>query len=92
MKVEKMVMAGSLESNDLLITLSQSEDKTLNLNIESIVKKQFGKRIKTIVKEMLEEFNVQEGNIRIQDMGALDCTIKARMETAILRIKEENND
>jgi len=92
MKIEKMVMAGSLESNDLLVTLSPSEDNTLNLTIESIVKKQFGKRIKSIAKEMLKEFNVQQGNIRIQDMGALDCTIKARIETAILRIKEENND
>jgi len=92
MKIEKMVMAGSLESNDLLVTLSPSEDNTLNLTIESIVKKQFGKRIKSIAKEMLKEFNVQKGNIRIQDMGALDCTIKARIETAILRIKEENND
>ena len=91
MKVEKMVMAGSLESNDLLITLSESEDKTLNLSIESIVKKQFGKRIESIVQEMLQEFNIEEGNVRIQDMGALDCTIKARMETAILRLKEENN-
>ena len=92
MKIEKMVMAGSLESNDLLVTLSPSEENTLNLTIESIVKKQFGKRIKSIAKEMLKEFNVQKGNIRIQDMGALDCTIKARIETAILRIKEENND
>jgi len=92
MKIEKMVMAGSLESNDLLVTLSPSEENTLNLTIESIVKKQFGKRIESIAKEMLKEFNVQKGNIRIQDMGALDCTIKARIETAILRIKEENND
>jgi citrate lyase acyl carrier protein len=38
---------------------------------------------------MLEEFNIEEGNIKIQDMGALDCTIKARIETAILRLKEE---
>lgn len=89
MKIQGTAIAGTLESNDVLITLSPSSNNKVEIDLNSIVKKQFGDRIEEIVREMLEEFNIEEGNIKIQDMGALDCTIKARIETAILRLKEE---
>jgi len=89
MKIQGTVIAGTLESNDVLITLSPSSNNKVEIDLSSIVKKQFGDQIEEIVREMLEEFNIEEGNIKIQDMGALDCTIKARIETAILRLKEE---
>jgi citrate lyase subunit gamma (acyl carrier protein) len=89
MKIQGTAIAGTLESNDVLITLSPSSNNKVEIDLSSIVKKQFGDQIEEIVREMLEEFNIEEGNIKIQDMGALDCTIKARIETAILRLKEE---
>ncbi|HCX04621.1 MAG TPA: citrate lyase acyl carrier protein [Clostridiales bacterium] len=88
MKIQGTAIAGTLESNDVLITLSPSSNNKVEIDLSSIVKKQFGDQIEEIVREMLEEFNIEEGNIKIQDMGALDCTIKARIETAILRLKE----
>jgi citrate lyase subunit gamma (acyl carrier protein) len=88
MKIQGTAIAGTLESNDVLITLSPSSNNKVEIDLNSIVKKQFGDRIEEIVREMLVEFNIEEGNIKIQDMGALDCTIKARIETAILRLKE----
>jgi citrate lyase subunit gamma (acyl carrier protein) len=89
MKIQGTAIAGTLESNDVLITLSPSSNNKVEIDLSSIVKKQFGDQIEEIVREMLEEFNIEEGNIKIQDMGALDCTIKARIETAVLRLKEE---
>jgi citrate lyase subunit gamma (acyl carrier protein) len=89
MKIQGTAIAGTLESNDVLITLSPASNNKVEIDLSSIVKKQFGDRIEEIVSEMLEEFNIEEGNIKIQDMGALDCTIKARIETAVLRLKEE---
>ncbi|MBG0763806.1 MAG: citrate lyase acyl carrier protein [Tissierellales bacterium] len=89
MKIQGTAIAGTLESNDVLITLSPASNNKVEIDLSSIVKKQFGDQIEEIVREMLEEFNIEEGNIKIQDMGALDCTIKARIETAILRLKEE---
>lgn len=88
MKIQGTAIAGTLESNDVLITLSPSQNNDIEIDLNSIVKKQFGDQIEEIVREMLEEFNIEEGNIKIQDMGALDCTIKARIETAVLRLKE----
>lgn len=90
MKVERTVIAGSLESNDVLITLRPSEEKEVKIVIESIVKKQFLGRIENAVKEVLDKFDVENACIYVQDKGALDCTLKARMETAVLRSKERN--
>jgi len=88
-KVSKVVMAGSLESNDVLITLGPAEKGKRELVIESIVEKQFADRIRKVIMEVLEEFAVENAYIHVQDRGALDCTLKARMETAISRAKGE---
>ena len=42
------------------------------------------------VEEMLRENGVENCSIRIIDRGALECVIRARVETAILRGKGEN--
>ncbi len=81
--------AGSLESSDCLITISKSD--TLNITIESVVFKQFGDEILEVIKTTLEEHKINKINVLCQDKGALDYTIKSRLETAILR-RGENNE
>ncbi|WHH57840.1 citrate lyase acyl carrier protein [Petroclostridium sp. X23] len=89
MIINKMVMAGSLESNDALITLGPPKGEGIELTVESIVEKQFGDKIRKNIREVLADFDITNAYIRVQDKGALDCTLKARMETAILRSKGE---
>ena len=60
-------------------------DCGIEINIENVVKNRFVERIKKIIKETLKELLVENVKIDINDKGALDCTIKARLETAILR-------
>ena len=43
-----------------------------------------------IVNEVLAENGVEKANVRIIDRGALECVIRARVETAVLRGKGEN--
>ena len=81
--------AGSLESSDCLITISDSNN--LNIQIESVVFKQFGDDILEVIKNTLKEHNIEKIDILCQDKGALDYTIKSRLETAILR-RGENNE
>lgn len=85
MKIEKLAMAGSLESNDALITIKPSNQWGREIEIESIVEKQYGLAIKKIIEEVLDQFNIDQCYVFVQDRGALDCTLKARMETVILR-------
>ena len=54
----------------------------------SVVAQQFGESIQRVVREVLQEQGVENANVRVVDRGALECVIRARVETAILRGKE----
>jgi citrate lyase subunit gamma (acyl carrier protein) len=86
-KLAKMSIAGSLESNDALITIQPVDKRGVELVIESIVEKQFRDRIEKAVRQVLKDYDIDGVYVRVQDRGALDCTLKARMEAAILRGK-----
>lgn len=83
----KQVKAGSMESSDLVVIISEA--KGLNVEINSIVKNQFGQQIKKLVMEMIEAHRLADVDVLIHDRGALDYAIKARMETAISRYRKE---
>jgi len=84
MKITKSAGAGSMESNDAMI-LIEPGDGELEIMIESVVKKQFGAQIEKAVRDVLDEFNVDDARVVVRDKGAVECTLKARCETAILR-------
>ena len=87
MKILKNAVAGTMESSDAYVEIESGKGQ-LNVSVESIVKKQFGDKIIASVKDVLNEYNVVDANVRVVDRGALDCVIRARVETAILRAKE----
>lgn len=89
MKINEQVKAGSLESSDLLVVITPlAEGEGVKLQINSIVKKQYGDRIREIVTEVLNESELEDALVLIQDRGALDYAIRSRVETAISRIKK----
>jgi len=83
MKISKEAIAGSLESSDCLIMVKPSE--TLEIEIESIVQKRYGKQIRAAIEETLEEIGVTAGYFKIQDKGAIDYCLRARMKTVSRR-------
>jgi len=85
MKALGSVTAGSLESSDVFITITPLKEERLEYVIESIVIKQFGKRIRQVTEEMAKNADLTGARIHVQDRGALECTLRARLETAIER-------
>lgn len=83
MNITSIAVAGTLESSDIYVEVEPSEE--LELNIESVVLNQFGDEIRATVLSVLEELGVKNGKISVQDKGAIDCTIRARVETAVRR-------
>ncbi len=83
MKLIKEAMAGTLESGDLLVKVAPGEN--LDIVIHSLVLSRFGKQIRHVVSETLDRLSVNAGSIIIEDKGALDCVIKARVQAAVLR-------
>lgn len=84
MKITKIAVVGNVESNDLMIVLKPNEEG-LVLNIESSVYEQFGSSIETIIREELEKAEIKNAHIQVEDKGAFDFTIRARLKTAIRR-------
>lgn len=84
MVIEKPAVAGTLESSDAQITVEPGEG-TVELTIKSSVIHQFGKQIRKVVLETLDRLHVTDARVTVIDKGALDCTIKARVECAVYR-------
>ena len=84
MNILKPAMAGTLESSDAQVPVEPGSG-AIELNIESSVIHQFGKQIRKVALETLNRLEVTEGRITIIDKGALDCTLKARLECAVYR-------
>lgn len=83
MDIQKSAIAGTLESSDAQVTIEPAAE--LDLTIESSVMNQYGRQIKETVLRTLEELNVKQGKVVVVDKGALECTLKARVECAVFR-------
>lgn len=84
MEILKPAVAGTLESSDLMVTVEPAESG-IELSLTSSVMNQYGRQIKKTVLETLDRLEVKTAKVTIVDKGALDCTIKARVECAVLR-------
>ena len=83
MKVLNRASAGTMESSDAYVEIEPASE--LTVNIESVVAKQFGDKIDAAVRDVLSECGVNSASVKVIDRGALECVIRARVETAIKR-------
>lgn len=83
MKIQSKAVAGTLESSDAFVTVEPAA--TLEIELQSVVSRQYGEAIRAAVAGVVEELGVQTGRISVNDRGALDCVIRARVETALRR-------
>ncbi|MBR6135659.1 MAG: citrate lyase acyl carrier protein [Clostridia bacterium] len=91
MKLLKPAAAGTLESSDCFVSIEPSENG-IEIDLKSDVIRQFGDRIREVIGETLDTLGIESCSISVTDKGALDCTIRARVESAAFRsaeIKEE---
>ena len=89
MEILKSAAAGTLESSDCMVTVEPGEGITLDLS--SSVMNQYGRQIKAAVLETLERLGVQNVNVTVVDKGALECTLKARVECAVFRSSDASS-
>ena len=87
MEIVRSASAGTMESSDVYVEIEPGKGQ-VEVQLESVVQVQFGDSIVKVVREMLRENGVDNASIRVVDRGALECVIRARVETAVLRGKE----
>lgn len=83
MDTSQIAHSGTLESNDIMITLAlRPPGSGLQIEIQSIVMQQYGDAIRQTITDTLSIQGITDVYIKAIDRGALDCTIKARLLTA----------
>ena len=85
MKISKPAQAGTLESNDIYVQLLPAESEGIEIRLKSVVIKQFGKQIRKVAMDTLLSMGVTDCLCLLDDKGALDYTIAARVESAVKR-------
>lgn len=82
--------AGTLESSDIYVEIAPLPSGSgVVLSVTSVVYEQFGAEIEAVIRQTLEELGETDVKVTASDRGAVDCTIRARVETAICRGKGE---
>ena len=80
--------AGTLESNDIMITVQKNDKgKGIDISLTSIVLPQYGPMIREVLENTAKKLGQTDLMITAADKGALSCTIEARLCTALLRAK-----
>ena len=87
-KIIRRATAGTLESSDVFVTMEPHEGG-LEIEIDSVVKNQYGDAIRAAVEDVMQHMQIESARVSVIDRGALDCVIRARVETAALRGKGE---
>ncbi|MBK0004438.1 citrate lyase acyl carrier protein [Erwinia sp. S38] len=85
MKIIHAAVAGTLESGDVMIRIAPADGQEIDLQINSRVEKQFGEAIRTTIAQTLRHYGVQGVQLIVDDKGALDCILRARLETLLAR-------
>ena len=91
MEIKKPALAGTLESSDCMVTVEPG-DGGIELDLDSSVIRQYGKQIRKVILATLERLEVSDARITVVDKGALDCTIKARVECAVYRANGQKDN
>ena len=84
MEIQKPAVAGTFESSDAQVSIEPGEGG-IELILNSSVMNQYGRQIRETVLETLDRLGVKNAKVSVIDRGALDCTIKARVECAVFR-------
>lgn len=84
MKIVREALAGTLESSDLMVRVAP-RDGGLEIVLQSEVIHQFGPQIEAVARDCLAKLGVTEGLVMIEDKGALDCVVAARVQAAVAR-------
>ena len=78
-----MVEAGTHEKGDVFVSI---EDGKREVIIKSKLERLYGEAIRDTVEELTREI---EAKIIVEDLGALDWVLRARLEAAIRKYRGE---
>lgn len=88
MEIKETASAGTIEKCDCLVTVSKGEGD-IKINLSSKVLYQYGDSIRNTILQTLKKLDVNDVTVDVEDMGAFDYVIVARLEAAIYRSQKQ---
>jgi citrate lyase subunit gamma (acyl carrier protein) len=86
MKPKIAAQSGTFESSDVIFLIEPLPDNSgRKLELFSTVMQQYSESFNRIVVDILDAYEMTDIHLIARDKGALEPTIKARLETAIKR-------
>ena len=93
MKLERPAQAGTIESSDIQVTLSPAaEGNGIQIELVSPTFQQYGGHIIQLIEKTVQSFGIENATVFANDKGALDCTILARLTTAVERATKNGGE
>ena len=88
MEIKETASAGTIEKCDCLVTVSKGEGN-IKINLSSKVLYQYGDSIRNTILQTLKKLDVNNVTVDVEDMGAFEYVIVARLEAAIYRSQKQ---
>lgn len=88
MEIKETASAGTIEKCDCLITVSKGEGN-IKINLSSKVLYQYGDSIRNTILQTLKKLDINDVTVDVEDMGAFEYVIVARLEAAIYRSQKQ---
>ncbi|MBF1089334.1 MAG: citrate lyase acyl carrier protein [Solobacterium sp.] len=88
MEIKETASAGTIEKCDCLVTVSKGEGD-IKINLSSKVLYQYGDSIRNTILQTLKKLHINDVTVDIEDMGAFEYVIVARLEAAIYRSQKQ---
>ena len=88
MEIKETASAGTIEKCDCLVTVSKGEGD-IKINLSSKVLYQYGDSIINTILQTLKKLDVNDVTVDVEDMGAFEYVIVARLEAAIYRSQKQ---
>ena len=88
MEIKETASAGTIDKCDCLVTVSKGEGD-IKINLASKVLYQYGDSIRNTILQTLKKLNINDITVDVEDMGAFEYVIVARLEAAIYRSQKQ---
>ncbi len=79
-------------SSDCYVELELTSGNGLQIEVNSKVQALFGQQITSLCQQVLRHFEIENAKLFLEDFGALDHVLAARIETAIKQLIETDKD
>ena len=93
--MEKIGLAGNYASgvkSDCLVHFESTKSGGIQIEINSKVKAMFGISMEKLANEILDYFGIENAILKIDDTGAVEFVLAARIEAAIKKVIPSNNE